>query len=274
MRKLCYSVLLLLALILLGGCSKREGESKISELKPPDPVTGIREADFVWGKEVGQDVTFYYQPTDSLKHIAPLLRNRAVRMYHNIDTILCYHKLEPIEFYCYESPEALKKYTGRDSAFFLGNKFYYGFGPIFGQEIANFVISKLPSGPSQFAFIRDGLPFFLDHSGRNYHHATNNFLRDKMLLGVPFLTDDAAFEKEKGLQKSVEAASLCAYIMYEYGYEKFMQLYAAKTDIATAVKQVLGIDLKKLETDWEAFLPEHTNEKEQERSQAAAGGRP
>jgi hypothetical protein len=130
-------------------------------------------------------------------------------------------------------------------------------------------MSKLPGGPSRFAFIRDGLPLLLDHSGRNYHHATNNFIQNKSLLGVQILIDDQTFEKEQGMQKSVEAASLCAYIMYQYGYKKFMQLYHNQSDFPTALKQVLGIDAKTLATDWEAFLPEHTNEKEQEREQAA-----
>lgn len=270
MKKICCLSLLLVGVIMVLSCAKKEERSEVSQLKPPDPTTGIREADFVWGQAFGPDVTFYYQPTDSLKKIATLLKNRVVLVYHNIDTMLCFHQLEPIEYYCYESPEALKKYTDRDHPFFLGNRFYYGFGPAVGREIAEYLINKLPSGPSRFAFIRDGLPMLFDHSGRNYHHATNNFVLEKRLLGVPILTDDQAFEKEQGMQKSVEAASLCAYIMYQYGYQKFMQLYHNQSDFPTALKQVLGIDTKTLTTDWEAFLPEHTNEKEAEREKAAA----
>lgn len=274
MRRICYLGLLLVGVLMALSCSKKEERPGASQLKPPDPTTGIREADFTWGKEIGTNVTFYYQPTDSLKKIATLLKNRVVLVYHNIDTMLCFHQLEPIEYYCYDSPEALKRYTGRDDAFFLDNRFYYGFGPAFGSEIAKYLIDKLPGGPSRFAFIREGLPLLLDHSGRNYHHATNNFIQEKTLLGVQLLTDDTAFEKEQGMQKSVEAASLCAYIMYQYGYEKFMQLYHSQNDFPTALKQVLGIDAKTLATDWEAFLPEHTNEKEQEReAEAAVKGR-
>jgi hypothetical protein len=273
MSKICCLGLLLVGVMMVFSCSKKEERSGAPQLKPPDPTTGIREADFVWSKEIGPDVTFYYQPTDSLKKIAALLKNRVVVVYHSIDTMLCFGPLEPIEYYCYGSPEALKQYTGRDDAFFLGNRFYYGFGPVFGLEIAEYLIGKLPGGPCRFAFIRDGLPLLLDYSGRNYHHATNNFIQDKSLLGVQILTDDKAFEKEEGLQKSVEAASLCAYIMYQYGYEKFMQLYHSQSDFPTALKEVLGIDTKTLAKDWEAFLPEHTNEKEQEREGAADQGR-
>jgi hypothetical protein len=274
MKRICCLGLLIVGVIMILSCSKKEEQSGASQLKPPDPTTGIREADFVWSKEVGPDVTFYYQPTDSLKKIAALLKNRVVTVYHTIDTMLCFHQLEPIEYYCYNNPEALKQYTGRDEAFSLGNRFYYGFGPAFGGEIADYLIGKLPGGPSRFAFVREGLPLLLDFSGRNYHHATNNFLQDKTLLGVQFLIDDKAFDNQQGMQKSVEAASLCAYIMYEYGYAKFMQLYHNQSDFPAALKEVLGIDTNKLAKDWEAFLPEHTNEKEQGRQvPPAAQGR-
>jgi hypothetical protein len=270
MRRFCSFGLLLAIVIITLSCSKKEEQAATPQIKPPDPATGIHEADFVWGKEVGPDVTLYYQPTDSLKKVAPLLRNRVVTIYHNIDTMLCFHQLEPIEYYCYDSPEALKKYTGRDEAFFLGNRFYYGFGPVLGEEIAEYVMSKLPGGPSRYAFIREGLPLLLDHSGRNYHHATNNFVMQKTLFGVERLANNETFEKEEGIQKLVEAASLCAYIMYEYGYEKFMQLYHSQSDFPVALKEVLGVDTETLAKNWEAFLPEHTNEKELQRQQEAA----
>jgi hypothetical protein len=124
MKRICRLGLLLVGVILVLSCSKKEERSGASQLSPPDPTTGIREADFVWGKEIGPDVTFYFQPTDSLKKIATLLRDRIVVIYHNIDTMLCFYQLEPIEYYCYDSPEALKRYTGRDGAYFIGNRFY------------------------------------------------------------------------------------------------------------------------------------------------------
>ena len=217
-------------------------------------------------------MTFYYQPDDSLTRIAAAVKNRVGKVYQTVCGYLGYTQPEPIEFYCYKSAEALKQYTGRDSTFFIGNRFYYGYGPTYGREIAEFVVGKVPGGPSRYAFVREGILMLLDHSGRNYHHATNNFLRDKQLLPVQVLTDDEKYDREEGLQKSVEAASLCAYIMWEYGIDKFLLIYHGKDDFPTTLKQVVGIDLDKLEKNWEAFLPEHTNEKEQERQKAAPPG--
>ena len=272
MKKAYYLSILILAIMAVFSCAKKEEQTKTPQTKSPDPVTGIREADFVWGKEVGPNVTFYYQPDDSLARIAGAVKNRVVKVYQTICGYLGYTQPEPLEFYCYKNIEALKQYTGRDSTFFLGNRFYYGYGPTYGREIAEFVTGKLPDGPSRFAFVREGILMLLDHSGRNYHHATNNFLQEKHLLPVQVLTDDEKYGQEEGLQKSVEAASLCAYIMWEYGGDKFLSIYHGKSDFPTTLKQVLGIDLNKLEKDWEAFLPEHTNEKELEREKAAAAG--
>ncbi len=273
MKRFFYLGIILLGITAIAGCSRKEGQQSSAQLKPTDPTTGIREADFVWGKEVIGNVTLFYQPTDSLKRIAPAMKDRVSKVYQRISDYLRYAQPEPIEFYCYQDTAALMKYTGRDTTFFLGNRFYYGYGPSYGREMAEFVVSKLPGGPSRFAFVRDGILFLLDFSGRNYHHATNNFLQEKTLLPAQVLVDDERYNKEQGLQKSVEAASLCAYIMYDYGYDKFMEVYHSKDDFPTTLKNVLGIDMNKLEKDWEAFLPEHTNEKEMEREKAAAEGR-
>jgi hypothetical protein len=272
MRKLIFLSILFVAFGLLLTCSKKQSQTGTSELKAPDPTTGIREADFTWEKQAGTNVTFYFQPVDSLRSIAPAVTNRITIVYQTICTYLMYSQPEPIVFYCYKDMETLKKYTGRDAAFFLGNTFYYGYGPTYGREIAEFVVGKLPGGPSRYAFVRDGILWLLDHSGRNYHHACNNFLQDKSLLGVQVLANDTTYGREEGIQKMVEAASLCAYIMNEYGTEKFMQIYHSQSDFPTALKQAIGIDLKKLEAGWESFLPEHTNEKEMEREKAAASG--
>jgi hypothetical protein len=272
MKKAYYLGILVLAIMAVFSCAKKEEQTKTAQTKPPDPVTGIREADFVWGKEVGPNVTFYYQPDDSLARIAGAVKNRVVKVYQTVSDYLGYTQLEPIEFYCYKNMEVLKQYTGRDSAFFIGNRIYYGYGPTYGREFAEFVMGKIPGGPSRFAFVRDGMLMLLDHSGRNYHHASNNFLQQQQLLPVQVLTDDEKYDREEGLQKQVEAASLCAYIMWEYGIEKFLLVYHGQSDFPTTVKQVLGVDLNKLESDWEAFLPEHTNEKEFERGKAAPGG--
>lgn len=265
MKKCLSFCLLFSALVLVLGCSDKKDKNQEINLKPADSTTGIRPADFVWSKEVGQDLTYYYQPVDTLKHSSVQMRDKLVEIYHTISAMVGYTKPEQLEFYCYEDTATLKRYTGREEPFMIGNKCYYGYGPEFGVRIAEFVISKLPGGPTQYAFARDGLPLLLDYSGRNYHHATNNFITDHTITPLTTLTNNDKYAPLQGGQKLIESASFCGYIMYEYGYEKFMQIYHGTGDFESVVKTALGRDLAQLEKGWHLFLPEHTNEKEEER---------
>jgi hypothetical protein len=120
--------------------------------------------------------------------------------------------------------------------------------------------------------MREGVPMLLDYSGRNYHHSTNNFLHDGRLDPISKLADDDSYAGMEGSQKKVEAASLCGYIMYEYGYEKFMTIYHDGGKFEDAVKKTLNVEVDSLQRSWEAFLPEHTVEKEAEREKAQQGG--
>jgi hypothetical protein len=260
--------LIFLGLAIACGCSDKKEESKQAASKPPDPVTGVRDADFVWGKEAGQNLTFYYQPIDSLKAISVPMKDKLVEVYGTIAGMLDYAQPEPIEFYCYKDAATLTAYTGRGEPFYIGNKFYYGYGPAFGQTITEFVLSKLPGGPTQFAFIAEGLPLLLDFSSRNYHSVTNNFVKDGSLTPVRTLTDNAQFATLQGGQKLIESASLCAFIMYRFGYDQFMQIYHGSGDFETIFKKVTGTDLDQLQKEWQAFLPENAFEKEAEKEKS------
>ena len=185
--------------------------------------------------------------------------------------MLLFLQPKPIDFYCFKDQATLKMYTGRDQMFYLGDKFYYGYGPPYGESIAEYVLSQLSEGGTSLAFLHEGVTMLLDYSSRNYHHATNNFLTDGTLDPVRVLADDQSYSALIGAKKRVEAASLCAYIMYDYGNDKFMMLYHSKDKFEDAVKKSLGVDIDKLQKDWEAFLPEHTIEKEEARERESGG---
>lgn len=256
------------ACILLFSCSKKaEQNADPAPTGAPDPETGIFPAEFAWGVERGPMVTFYYQPTDSLRMIARQLLNKTIEVYGTISAMLGYQNPEPIEFYCYKDIRTLEQYTSRKFTFNIGNKFYYGYGPVYGRNFAEFVISKI--GESKFAFIREGIPLLFDYSGRNYHHSTNNFLADGLLTPVAELTDNISYAQLREQQRQVEAASLCAFIFWEWGPPSFEQIYHSDKDFATALRAALDLSVEELENKWHRFLPEHTVEKEEERERTA-----
>ena len=269
------SMILLATIVLAAACSEKKPEAAKSEpavtLGAADS-TGVRPANFVWGSQKHPMIAFYFEPVDSLRAIAPELLKKSLEIYQFSCEALQWTTPEPIEFYCYKDVPTLAMYTSRREPFFAGNKIYYGYGPPFGRVFAEFVISKLPQGESQFAFIREGMPMLLDFSGRNYHHSTNNFITDGSIHPVSLITNNSEYLKQNQGMREVEAASLVAYMMWEWGYEKFMMIYHSDKSFDEALKEATGVDTEQLQKQWMLFLPEHTVEKEAEREAAANPG--
>lgn len=279
MRTLLALIVSLFALIFAASCSdKKVGETKQEapeQLAAPDSL-GIRAADFIWGVQKHPMVAFYFQPTDSLRQFAPDLLKKALEIYEFNCQMLMWKAPEPVDFYCYSSPAELERYTSRREAFSVGNKIYYGFGPPYGRPFTEFVMSKLPEGPSRYMFFREGIPTLLDYSGRNYHHTANDFLVQGTIDPVEVLTTEAKFLELRPGMRAIESASLAGFIMWQWGAPKFMELYHSEDDFPDALEKVLGLNVGQLEDEWHKFLPEHTDEKEAQQNsqqqQAQPGG--
>jgi hypothetical protein len=272
-----WKLILASTIIVMVGCSEKKPDAAkepvvqpqvVHELQPPDS-TGIRPPDWVWGVESHPLIKFNYQPTDSLRFYAADLLKKAVEIYQFDCQVLNWTAPEPVEFYCYQDIPTLTAYTTSQEPFVLGNRIYYGYGPSFGRPFAEFVIARVPGGPSQFDFMKEGLPFLLDYSGRNYHHATNNFLSEGTIDPLASLMDNGSYQSLRAVPRQIESASLVAYIMWEWGYEKFLKIYHSKADFSVALKEATGLTVDQLENQWHLFLPEHTVEKEEARQGAS-----
>lgn len=276
MRSLVQAILAAIFLLTIA-CSEKKPEAAKTEkpvqqqLQPADS-SGIRPVNFVWGNQQHRMINFLFQPTDTLRMFAPDLLKKALEIYKFDCEVLQWFTPEPVEFYCFENMETMAMYTSRDVPFFLGNRIYYGYGPPFGRPFAEFVMSKLPDGPSRFAFIHEGVPMLLDYTGRNYHQATFNFIGEGKIHPVATLTSNAEYVQLNQAMREIEAASLCGYMMWEWGYEKFMKIYHSDKEFPEALKEATGADVAQLEKQWLAFLPEHTDEKEDARREATQQG--
>ncbi len=257
------------------GCSEKKPDAAKSEtpivLQEPDS-TGVRPANFVWQVKKHRLINFYYEPDDTLEFYAIDLLKKTLEIYEFCCKVMLWNAPEPLEFYCYKDVETMNMYTSRSEPFLAGNKIYYGYGPAYGRPFAEFVMSRLPGGQTRFAFIKEGLPILLDYTGRNYHQATYNFIAEGTIHPVAMLTSNEDYLGLSEAMRQIEAASLNAYITWEWGFEKYMQIYHSDKDFEDALKEATGTDLAQLQSQWLAFLPEQTTEKVAEREAAARQG--
>lgn len=263
--------LILAAALLLAACSggdseKQPEQKNLGERGAIDTATGVAAPDFNWNIITKQLVTFYYQPDDSLAFKADALATRIDEVFYTIAFAVGWDKPTPIDFYCYRDVETMQHFTGREDAFYIGNKFFYGYGPNYGPLVANYVMENLPFGKSKFSFMNEGLPLLLDFSGRNYHQAAFNFLNNGTLNPVSELTDSTLFEELSPARRSILSASFIGYLYSDFGPDTVQQIYRFETDdFAAAAKQILGKSVQELNQGWVEFLPKHTNEMEKVR---------
>jgi hypothetical protein len=273
--RLILAMILTAILALPLACSDKKPDAAKSEtttqLQAPDS-TGVRPANFVWEVKKHRMINFYYEPDDTLNFYATDLLKKTLEIYEFCCQYLLWETPEPIEFYCYKDVATLNLYTSRSETFFVGNKIYYGYGPAYGRPFAELVMSKLPGGKSKFAFMQEGLPLLLDYTGRNYHHTAYQFVSEGKIHSVAILTSNEEYLKENAGMRQIEAASLIAYMTWEWGSQKFMQIYHSDMFFETALKYATGADLAQLESQWYAYLPEHTADKDAEREAAARQG--
>lgn len=272
MRGILLLALTGLLLINLGGCS---GEKESQEPAVPgaiDPITGIAAPGFTWQQVSGNYVTLFYQPNDSLALKAVKLRNKIEEVYLTGADIIGSESPEPIHFFCYADMATMTEYTSRQAPFYLGDKFYYGYGGNFGRMITLYLLEKLPGEFSQFKFMNEGMPLLFDWTGRNYHQATSLFLDEGNLDLIDLIVDNQSYESLDFYKRQVEAASLLGFLMYEYGSEQVMTVYHSADSFAAAARAAFGKSLTELQREWEAFLPEHTVEKERARSEQEGRG--
>jgi hypothetical protein len=228
-----------------------------------DTATGVAAPAFEWNIISKPLVTFFYEPDDSLAFRADGLATRIDQVLRTIGTAYGWLKPDPIEFYCYRDSASFLHYTERAEPFYSGNKFFYPYGPNYGPLMSQYVLERLPDGPSKFDFFNEGMLLLLDFSGRNYNQATFNFLENGNLNPAAELIDNALYSQISPSRRAITAASFVSYLIDTFGLEQSQQLYRSEHEtFAAAADEILGKTIEELQQGWLEYLPKHTNEME------------
>ncbi|MFH2055682.1 MAG: hypothetical protein ABIJ61_06975 [bacterium] len=250
--------------LLLAACGGDEPKTqKMGARGAVDSTTGVAAPDFEWNIITKPLVTFYYQPDDSLAFRADALASRIDQVLYTVATAFGWENPKPIEFYCYRDEATMRHYTGREEQFYIGKKFFYGYGPNYGPMMPQYVIENFPAGRSQFDFFNEGMLLALDFSGKNYNQACFNFLSDGTLNPVSELTDNSLYQQISEVRRPIEAASLISYLYDTFGLLKVQKLYRSeRNSFEAAAEYILEKTVAELHEGWVEYLPKHTNEME------------
>jgi hypothetical protein len=160
---------------------------------------------------------------------------------------------DTINFYIHNSPEEGQKLTGHIMPFHTANEVHWDRRTPFGLELARYLIDKMDIRMTDFRVLRDGLPVLLDYSGNDYHHNTYALVESKQFIPLDSLINNESYGRADSVNREWEAASLVAFITYNFGINRLKMLWQSTATFEKSIKELFGVDLKKFEQGWLIF---------------------
>jgi hypothetical protein len=106
--------------------------------------------------------------------------------------------------------------------------------------------------------MNEGIPHLLDFSGINYHDKTNRLVNSGKFVGLADLGDNNRFDSLAFPVKRSESASLCGFIMYNYGNERLFMLWKSSVDWQRSIETIFQTPLDEFEKKWLDFARANT----------------
>ena len=158
-----------------------------------------------------------------------------------------------IDLYVYAPGPQNKEMTGRDLPFFTDSTIHWdGLYP-YGYEITKFLLAKKGIEPGKFRVMNEGVPHLLDFSGFNYHDKANRLVNSGKFVGLAELGDNARFDSIAFSVRRAESASLCGYIMYNYGLERLFMVWKSSVDWQRSIETIFQLPIDDFEKQWISF---------------------
>jgi hypothetical protein len=160
---------------------------------------------------------------------------------------------DTIHFYIYNNAEEGQKLTGRTLPFSTDNQIHWDRVSPFGLELARFLIRKMPVRMTDHKVLSDGLATLLDYSGYDYHHNAYSLVEINSFIPLDSLVNNESYNRADSLYRNWEAASLVAFITYNFGFNRFMLLWQSTASIPEGIKQFFNADMTRFEDAWLKF---------------------
>jgi len=174
-------------------------------------------------------------------------------LHENCDFLGIEIPVDTIHFYIYDTEQQAEQLTGRQLPFHTDRTIHWDGPPYYGRELARFLIDKWGVRRTDFDFLYDGLATLRDYSSINYHHLTTAYIEMEKYIPLDTLIDNAAYARQKKVERQSEAASLVAFLTYHFGINRFKMLWQSTGTFEEAIRELYDMDLATLEERWLEF---------------------
>ena len=165
--------------------------------------------------------------------------------------------VDTIHFYIHAGGEEGRKLTGRDLPFHTKHQIHWDRMPPFGLELAKFLIDRMGIRETDYSVLYDGLAVLRDYSGEDYHHNASALIEMREYIPLDTLVNNESYARQNKHYREWEAASLVAFITFNYGINRFKMLWQSTASFDKSVKDLFSIDMKTFEEKWLEFAKQY-----------------
>ncbi len=169
---------------------------------------------------------------------------------------------DKIELYIYVPGPDGKEITGHTLPFSTANTIHWDALYPYGYQLTKFLLAKKEIEPGNFQVMNEGVPHLLDFSGINYHDKTNRIFNSGKFVPLAELGDNNRFDSLAFPVKRSESASLCGFIMYNYGLERLFMLWKSSVAWQRSIETIFQSPIDEFEKKWLEFARANTKSPE------------
>ena len=167
---------------------------------------------------------------------------------------------DTINLYVYAIGNEDRELTGRQTPWSDDTQIHWGGKYPCGYELTKYLLRKQGFKTGQFNVINEGIPFLLDFSGHNYHDKANRRVNSGSYIDLATLGDSRKFDSLEFATRRAEAASLCGFIMYNYGNDRLYMLGESSIDWRRSIETIFQMPFEDFEQTWLLFAREQSND--------------
>lgn len=161
---------------------------------------------------------------------------------------------DTLTIYYYTGYGQGRELTGQEYPFADSTAVHFWLPSFYGPPVMQFLLPRWAPDPPRHKFLKHGLISMFDLSGQKYHESTIGYINAGTFIGLDSLAVDTSTNSNLERYQSAEAASLCAFILAEFGPHALRELYLSPLSFDSGVRQVCLVSVDTLETRWLNFV--------------------
>jgi hypothetical protein len=204
-----------------------------------------------WESYSSEHFVFYYPPD------SPRLVRMAgfVETCEEISAHLCrVLQIEPdrlVDFFVFNTDVQSDSLIGRPAGFFEGGAIFMRIGQYPGGYVARAMCYFIDRNAESFVVLKDGMHQLYAQPSVNVHSTTFGIERKNRFIPLGNLVD-TTFAKDPAVYYA-EAASLCAFLLANYGPDRFKMLWSSTLGFGESIERIYGARLDNFEKEWRQY---------------------